>query len=244
MKYIVLLCLSATALFASAQKLNPTALKSAEFYNTTIVQIKPVYKSYVTQTATAFKNRKLNADSLRNAIKAPNNSMFGNLTNVDVETLVLLVMQATAKENEEDLRNMLAEIEKNNKKKEALRREEERIKEAAKAAAYGDLKNMTAEMEKSRQRKDSLSKVQSIKNAQRSEADNNKIQIPAYNADQAKRLAAIKKEKDAIDEMSQQDQLMLQQMMEKKRQLETMISNMMKAMGEMQSGISGNLKGS
>jgi hypothetical protein len=42
--------------------------------------------------------------------------------------------------------------------------------------------------------------------------------------------------------MSQQDQLILQQMMEKKGQLETMISNIMKAMGEGQAGISRNLK--
>jgi hypothetical protein len=39
----------------------------------------------------------------------------------------------------------------------------------------------------------------------------------------------IKDKKDAISEMSEMDMLMLQQMMEKKGQLEKMISNMMKA---------------
>jgi hypothetical protein len=39
----------------------------------------------------------------------------------------------------------------------------------------------------------------------------------------------VNSEKDSIDEMSQMDLLRLQQMMEKKSQLETMISNIMKA---------------
>jgi hypothetical protein len=39
----------------------------------------------------------------------------------------------------------------------------------------------------------------------------------------------LKDKKDAISEMSEMDMLMLQQMMEKKNQLESMISNMMKA---------------
>ena len=39
----------------------------------------------------------------------------------------------------------------------------------------------------------------------------------------------LKDTKDAIGEMTEQDMLMLQQLMEKKNQLETMISNTMKA---------------
>jgi hypothetical protein len=44
--------------------------------------------------------------------------------------------------------------------------------------------------------------------------------------------------------MSEKDQFMLQQMMEKRSQFETMISNMMKKERDGQVGISGNLKGS
>jgi hypothetical protein len=39
----------------------------------------------------------------------------------------------------------------------------------------------------------------------------------------------LKDKKDSLEELSEQDMLMLQQMMEKKNQLETMISNVMKA---------------
>ena len=135
--------------------------------------------------------------------------------------------------------------EKNNKKKEALREEEERIKKAANTEVYADIKNMMIDMEKNRQKKDSLGKAATqINKTQSRTGDQNKIQVPVYNTDQAKRLAAIKKEKDAIEEMTQQETLMLQQMMEKKSQLESMISNMMKAQGDTQNAISNNLKAS
>jgi hypothetical protein len=42
----------------------------------------------------------------------------------------------------------------------------------------------------------------------------------------------LKEQKDSIEELSQQDMLMLQQLMEKKGQLESMISNVMKASSE------------
>src|SRR5215203_2487738 len=48
---------------------------------------------------------------------------------------------------------------------------------------------------------------------------------PEVEADRDK----LKDKKDSLEELSEQDMLMLQQMMEKKNQLETMISNVMKA---------------
>jgi len=209
MKYLLLLCLSGTGLLANAQRINPAAAKSAALYNNTIVQIKPAYKNYVTQTAKTFSNRKLNIDSLKSTMKAPGNSMFSALSNADISTLVFLVMQATAAENDADIRNMMADMEKNRQKKEALRKEEE-----------------------------------SINDARRKVIDSNKIKMPANTAGQAKRLAAIKNEKDTLDEMTAQDQLKLQQFMEKKNQLEQMISNLMKAAEDAQNTLSKNLKAS
>jgi hypothetical protein len=189
--------------------------------------------------------RKPNADSLRTAIKAPNNAMFSNLSTIDVETLVLLVMQAAQADAEADIKNMLAEMQKNNKKKEALHDEEQRIKSAAQTAAYADIKNMTAGMEKTRQQKDALSKEATQINATQSKTrDSSKTKIPVYNIDQEKRLAKIKDEKDALSEQAAQDMLMLQQLMEKKNQLEQMISNIMKAQGDSLNTLSNNLKAS
>ncbi|GAB2813668.1 hypothetical protein [Ferruginibacter profundus] len=234
MKYVLFVCLSFTGLVANAQKVNPALAKSAAFYNKTMVLIKPVYKNYVTQTAKAFSNRKPNIDSLKQTMKTPANSIFSDLTAVDISTLVQLVMQAMVAENEADIKSIMAKIQEINKKKESLRQEDERIREAAKTAEYAGIKNMATNMDKNRQQKET----------QRKTSDSTKIKIPIYTAEQAKRLAAIQKEKDAISEMGEQDQLQLQQLMEKKSQLETMISNTMKAAGETQNNISSNLKGS
>lgn len=234
MKFACSICLLALVFFAHAQKIQPLAAKSAELYNKTIVQIKPAYKNYVIQTAKSFSNRRFNLDSLKNTMKEPGNAMFSILSNDDITALMFLIMQTTAAENEADLKNMIAEIEKNRKKKEALRNEEQRIAAAAKPGAYPKLDNTLANMDKSRQQKEVPGKT----------ADSVKLKMPIYSADQLKRLAVIKQEKDSLDEMSHQDQLKLQQMMEKKNQLEQMISNIMKAASETQSGLSSNLKAS
>ncbi len=245
MKPTILFCLLATCCTTTAQKVNPIAVKSAALYDKAIVQIKPAYKNYVTQTAKAFSNRKLNVDSLKNTMKAPGNAMFGMLNNADIEMLMFLVLQASAKETEADLRDMMAAMEKNKQKKEALRKEEEQIQDAAKAATYSDVTNMVGKMQNTRQTKDSLHKgVQRMNAAQDKPATNTNTKTPLYTADQLKRLAAIKKEKDALDEMNQQDQLQLQQMMDKKSQLESMISNVMKAQSDSINNISSALKAS
>ena len=54
----------------------------------------------------------------------------------------------------------------------------------------------------------------------------------------------LKDQKDSISELNEQDMLMLQQLMEKKSQLESMISNVMKAAAEAQNNIAKNLKSS
>jgi len=52
------------------------------------------------------------------------------------------------------------------------------------------------------------------------------------------------RDRDSISDLSQDEMLQLQQMMEEKARLEQMISNTMKAAGETQNGTTGNLKAS
>jgi hypothetical protein len=208
-------------------------VKSADFYNKAMVQIKPAYKNYITQTAKALSHKKLNTDSLKLTMKTPGNSMFSNVTDLDISTLIQLVMQEMATENAADIKSITEKIAAINKEREALRKEEERIREAAKKTEYSDTKNKTTEMEQDRQQKETTRKT----------IDSSKIKSIAYTAAQAKRLAEIKDEKDAISDMGELDNLQLQLLLEKKKKLEEMISNMMKAMGDTQNTISSNLKG-
>ncbi len=57
-------------------------------------------------------------------------------------------------------------------------------------------------------------------------------------------MSKLQEQKDAISELNKQDMLWLQRLMEKKSQLEQMISNAMKAASEAQSNIANNLKAS
>jgi predicted patatin/cPLA2 family phospholipase len=54
----------------------------------------------------------------------------------------------------------------------------------------------------------------------------------------------LQKQKDAINELNKDDMLWLQRLLEKKSQLEQMISNVMKAGSETQNNIANNLKAS
>lgn len=54
----------------------------------------------------------------------------------------------------------------------------------------------------------------------------------------------LQKQKDALNELSKEDMLWLQRLLEKKSQLEQMISNTMKAASEAQNNIANNLKAS
>lgn len=56
--------------------------------------------------------------------------------------------------------------------------------------------------------------------------------------------ARLADKKDSLSDMSQQDMLALQQLMDQKSQLETMISNALKATSDSQAGIVSNLKSS
>ena len=57
-----------------------------------------------------------------------------------------------------------------------------------------------------------------------------------------KLMQDLKDEKDGLGDMSQQDMIQLQQLMEKKGQLEQLLSNLMKAMQETQENIIKNMK--
>ncbi|MEZ0260738.1 MAG: hypothetical protein ACAH80_06995 [Alphaproteobacteria bacterium] len=67
-------------------------------------------------------------------------------------------------------------------------------------------------------------------------------QKPANNKNPAAQREALGDRKDSISEMNEQDQMQLQQSMERKNETEEMISNTMKKSSETQDSVTGNLK--
>ena len=191
----------------SAQRIQPPTAQSTANYNKTIKLVKPQIRTYVNQTASTLSRQRFNADSLRQTLTTAGVPGSPNLSQTDVSTLMLMVMQATEAEEYRILRGLQADMERNNQKKKALRKEEETI------------------------------------TGNRKTADSTKRVLKVYPADVSKRLVAIQQEKDKLDEMEQDEMLMLQQMMEEKSRLETMISNVLKSQGD-SAEISRNLKAS
>jgi RNAse (barnase) inhibitor barstar len=99
-----------------------------------------------------------------------------------------------------------------------------------------DLRNMMANMKSNTQQKQAQRSMLTSMHIQQSKKDS--LDKAANNNKQGK----SKDQKDNLGDMSQEQQLQLQMMMDKKNKLEEMISNMMKKISDTQNQIISNLK--
>ncbi|MCC6808360.1 MAG: hypothetical protein IT381_13130 [Deltaproteobacteria bacterium] len=129
---------------------------------------------------------------------------------------------------------------------------DKKIQDAAKVAVYRDIVDMLNGMENKRQTKGNIQEAisaydQLIAARYAGKGKDAKVSMPVFEMDEKtgkmKKVGMremtkeeaegernkLKDKKDSISEMGEMDMLLLQQMMEKKNQLETMISNVMKA---------------
>lgn len=79
-----------------------------EFYNKTILLLKPQVKKIILQTAEAIKHQKINSDSLFNILHK--NPQLKGMGNNDIEGITVLVMVQASKDADEDLKKMVMEI--------------------------------------------------------------------------------------------------------------------------------------
>jgi hypothetical protein len=136
----------------------------------------------------------------------------------------------------------------------------QQIQDAAKVAVYRDITTQITGMQDRLNQKNSLRDAESAINAVLARAKpGDKVKIPnyvmgedgkvtqkgtvecTYEEAQQKR-DSLKDQRDSISDMSEMDTLQLQSLMEKKGQLESMISNEMKAIGDVQNNLAGALK--
>lgn len=79
-----------------------------EFYNKTILLLKPQVKKIILQTAEAIKHQKINSDSLFNILHK--NPQLKGMGNNDIEGITVLVMVQASKDADEDLKKMVMEV--------------------------------------------------------------------------------------------------------------------------------------
>ncbi|RYY54543.1 MAG: hypothetical protein EOO09_13895 [Chitinophagaceae bacterium] len=112
MKYFLLFItvLTASVLYGQQPiKRNP---KITFYHKRAMTSIKPDYRKLVANTSSHFTNHTLNTDSLKAALRK--NSMLANLTNTDIETLIVLVMLETSEQMDAELRTLAAEMKAQN----------------------------------------------------------------------------------------------------------------------------------
>lgn len=134
-----------------------------------------------------------------------------------------------------------------------------RIQDAAKVAVYKDIADMMNGMNDRLKTKQAIGDSINTYNQLLANKWEGKKNMPVYDVDsngQVKMVGKkamtyeeaqaerdrLKDNKDSISELGQQDMLMLQQLMEKKNQLESMISNCMKANSDTQNNLAQALK--
>jgi len=100
-----------------------------------------------------------------------------------------------------------------------------------------DLRNMMANMKATTQQKQAQRSMLSSMHVEQSKKDS--LDKAAY----SKKQSQTKNQKDNLGDMSQEEQLKLQMMMDKKNKLEEMISNTMKKISDVQNQLISNLKG-
>ncbi len=209
------------------------------FSQQAMAQINPKHAAWVKSTAKKVNDKKMTEPE----IIAEASKYASTFANANIDALVLLVMMESSKEVYKDIKNMMEQMEENRKRKESIR-------DALQLLAKREAENK----EMPRYEFDSLAKLKtkaaakagSIQaNQQRLNTNNTNVSIEKVSKTQ---IIQLKKEltdkRDSLSEMGKEDQLQLQKMMERKNQLESLISNTMKKISDSQSSIIQNLKAS
>jgi len=167
-----------------------------------------------------------------------------NLGSMDIDALVMLVMMQSAKDSEQDMKNMLVDMKKKNEEKQKLREAQEKMEKNKNAMSKQMLDSfrlltkpqVTAVSQTARlQTNQTVTKVNRPVNSQVST-----LQVSANEIKQVQ--DSLKLKLDGMNEMSEMTSLRLQQAMDRRSKFISTLSNIMKKISETQDSIVQNLK--
>jgi hypothetical protein len=98
------------SLTAQVSKIMPS--DADDFYNKSMPLLRSQIKNIVLQTAKGIENRKINADSLSQALHR--NIALKGMSNNDIEGIIVLIMVQATKDADADLKEMVIEISRRN----------------------------------------------------------------------------------------------------------------------------------
>ncbi len=214
--FLIYLIFVSNSLFG--QNIQIANQQAESFYNKVMPSMKPGLKNLVLSTAYKLTDHTVNPDSLTIALK--NNKQAAGLQSYDIEALVMLIIMEASKDANQDLKDMLAEMKKNNDQKNQMRESNQLMKQQ-------QLKI-----------KDSLRKDYNTSTAIQTVKPKDSISKASTNISKIK----LEDKKDSFADLNEEQQLRMQLYMERKNKAEAAISNLMKKIAETQNQIIQNLK--
>lgn len=218
------------------------------FYNKAISSINLRHTAWIKRTAMMVNNQNMDEAGVRQFTSGYVGQ--NNLDNMDIEALVALVMMQASIDNEQDMKNMMADMKKHNEEKQKLREAEEKMKQNKNAMSKQMLDSFK-QITMPQVNTVSVSQTQSVRlqtsptvtkinrpiNAQESQTE---IQVSAAEIKVVQ--DNLKSKLDDMNEKSEITSLRLQMMMDRRSKSISTLSNIMKKISETQDSIIQNLK--
>lgn len=211
-KTLLLLCFIADLTTAFSQQ-KEIPPGADTLYNHLMSAARPAIKNWVRSTALKYKGKEVTEEQAVSDVKQSYN-VLGNLNNADIEAIAFLVMMQSAKSAQEDLKSMMDEVKKINEAKASQRQQVTALKQSS--------AQMKTQARAGYQNADSLK--------------------PLRTATVAKQVSEQKDKKDNMADLSEEQQLKLQMIMDRRSKAIQAISNMMKKLSETEENIIKNIK--
>lgn len=229
------------ALFAalSLRSQQPIPADADAFYKKAMSSINQKHITWIRRTALMVNSQNMDEAGIRQfASNYAGQNKFGSMS---IEALVTLVMMQSAKDNEEELRNMMAYMKKTNEEKQKLREAQEKMEKNKSAMSKQMLDSfrrltkpqvnaVSATQTTKLQPSPTVTKISRPVNSQVSATEIKQVQD------------SLKSKLDGMNEMSEMTSLHLQQSMDRRSKFINTLSNIMKKISETQDSIIQNMK--
>ncbi|RTL60434.1 MAG: hypothetical protein EKK37_06260 [Sphingobacteriales bacterium] len=211
-KTLLLLCFIAHLTTAFSQQTDIPP-KADTLYNHLMTAARPAIKNWVSITAAKYKGKEVTKEQAIADVKQSYNAL-GNLNDADIEAIAFLVMMQAAKSAQQDLKDIMGQVKKINDAKASQRQKTNELKQSS--------AQMKTQARAGYQNADSLK--------------------PLRAATVAKQVSEQKDKKDNMADLSEEQQLKLQMIMDRRSKAIQAISNMMKKLSETEENIIKNIK--
>ena len=218
--------------FATIAQPAPTAEEEA-FFTKLMSGINPRHVNWVRTTAAEVKEKNLTEQEIRN--RASRHVAQGVTGSQDIEALVGLVMMQCAKDQQEDLKAIMAKVKALNEQKEKLKNmiastNKQRAISAVQMDSINLLNRKTVAI-KQQQKPDTVKLVRTTTRVK-----------TVSKADQDALIDKLKNDLDSMSEMGEMESLRLQMAMDRMAKYESTISNLLKKISKTSDDIIQNLK--